>query len=128
LISKYTFLSPILWTENLDETIGFYTQILGFTLLGRNDDWQWASLKKDDIQMMLSKPNEHENFKGICFTGSFYFNVEKVDELWEDLKTKAKICYEIETFEWGMREFAVFDNNGYILQFGEPVDEISKAE
>lgn len=106
----------------------FYTQILGFTLLGRNDDWQWAFLKKDDIQIMLSKPNEHENFKRICFTGSFYFNVEKVDELWEDLKTKAKICYEIETFEWGMREFAVFDNNRYILQFGEPVDEISKAE
>jgi len=127
-MSKYTFLRPILWTENLDETIVFYTQILGFTLLGRNDDWQWASLKKDDVQVMLSKPNEHENFKGISFTGSFYFNVEKIDELWENLKTKAKICYEIETFEWGMREFAVYDNNGYILQFGEPVDEISKAE
>jgi uncharacterized glyoxalase superfamily protein PhnB len=127
-MSKYTFLRPILWTENLDETIGFYTQILDFTLLGRNDDWQWASLKKDDIQIMVSKPNEHEKFEGAGFTGSFYFNVEKVDELWENLKTKTKICYEIETFEWEMREFAVYDNNGYILQFGEPADEISKAE
>ncbi|SDR01400.1 Uncharacterized conserved protein PhnB, glyoxalase superfamily [Chryseobacterium soldanellicola] len=127
-MSKYTFLRPVLWTQNLDETIGFYTHILGFTLLGRNDNWQWASLKKDDIQIMLSKPNKHEKFEGISFTGSFYFNVEKVDELWENLKTKAKICYEIETFEWEMREFAIYDNNGYILQFGEPVNEISKAE
>ena len=26
---------------------------------------------------------------------------------------------EIETFEWGMREFAIYDNNGYVLQFGQ---------
>ncbi|MEY8760374.1 bleomycin resistance protein [Chryseobacterium tongliaoense] len=127
-MAKYTFLRPILWTENLDDTIGFYTQILGFSLLGRNDDWQWASLRKDDVQIMLSAPNEHEKFEGIGFTGSFYFNVDNADDLWEELKTKTKICYEIETFDWGMREFAIYDNNGYILQFGEPVDEISKAE
>jgi uncharacterized glyoxalase superfamily protein PhnB len=127
-MANYTFLRPILWTENLDDTIGFYTQILGFTLLGRNDDWQWASLKKDDVQIMLSKPNEHEKFNGISFTGSFYFNVDNVDDLWEDLKAKAKICYEIETFDWEMREFAIYDNNGYILQFGQSVDQISKAE
>lgn len=77
---------------------------------------------------MLSKPNELENFNEIGFTGSFYFNVNNVDELWEDLKTKAKICYEIETFDWEMREFAIYDNNGYILQFGQHINEISKAE
>ncbi|WP_370899286.1 VOC family protein [Chryseobacterium gossypii] len=127
-MTKYTFLRPVLWTENLDDSIGFYMQILGFELLERNDRWQWASLKKDEVQIMLSKPNEHENLNGICFTGSFYFNVDHVDDLWEDLKTKAKICYEIETFDWGMREFAVYDNNGYILQFGQSADEIRKAE
>jgi len=36
---------------------------------------------------------------------------------------KANICYEIETFEWGMREFAIYDNNGYILQFGSTASE-----
>lgn len=118
----------MLWTENLDETIGFYMHILGFELLSRNDEWHWASLRKDDVYIMFALPNEHENPLAIGFTGSFYFNVDKVDELWEDLKKKARICYEIETFEWGMREFAVYDNNGYILQFGEPVDNIGNTE
>ncbi|MBB4804905.1 putative glyoxalase superfamily protein PhnB [Chryseobacterium defluvii] len=127
-MAKYSFLRLILWTENLDETIGFYTHTLGFSLLGKNEDWQWASLRKDDVQIMLSKPNEHEKLERIGFTGSFYFNVDHVDELWEDLKMKTKVCYEIETFEWEMREFAIYDNNGYILQFGQPVNEISKAE
>ncbi|WEK71142.1 MAG: VOC family protein [Candidatus Chryseobacterium colombiense] len=127
-MSKYKSLRPILWTENLEDTIGFYIHVLGFTLQERNDDWQWASLEKDGIEIMLTKPNQHEDFKGIGFTGSFYFTVDHVDELWEDLKTKAKVCYEIETFDWEMREFAVYDNNGYILQFGQHIDEISKEE
>jgi uncharacterized glyoxalase superfamily protein PhnB len=127
-MTQFTALRPIFWTENLDETIRFYMNILGFTLMGRNDDWQWASLRKDEIYIMLSQPNEHEKNTSIGFSGSFYFNVKDVDDLWEDLKTKSKICYEIETFEWGMREFAIYDNNGYILQFGEPVDNIGNTE
>ncbi|NIF04643.1 bleomycin resistance family protein [Chryseobacterium sp. Tr-659] len=127
-MTKFSILRPILWTEKLDETIGFYMHVLGFTLMARNDDWQWASLRKDDVFIMLSQPNEHEEVSKIGFSGSFYFTVNNVDELWEDLKTKAKICYEIETFEWEMREFAIYDNNGYILQFGEPVDNIGNTE
>ena len=30
-------------------------------------------------------------------------------------------CYPIEDFHYGMREFAIFDNNGYLLQFGQPL-------
>ncbi|HBV17625.1 VOC family protein [Chryseobacterium carnipullorum] len=123
----FTALRPILWTENIDETIGFYTRILGFNLIGRNDEWQWASLKKDEVMIMLSQ-NDYEKPNGIGFTGSLYFNVDNVDELWEDLKTKAKVCYEIETFEWEMREFAVYDNNGYLSQFGQPVDNVGNTE
>jgi len=127
-MTQFTALRPVFWTESLDETITFYMNVLGFTLMDRNDDWQWASLRKDEIYIMLSQPNEHENNASIGFSGSFYFNVNKVDDLWEDLKTKAKVCYEIESFEWGMREFAIYDNNGYILQFGEPADNIGNTE
>ncbi|WP_419870510.1 VOC family protein [Chryseobacterium sp. CT-SW4] len=119
---KYTSLRPVLWTENFDDTIGFYMQVLGFNLHGRNDEWQWASLYKDEIHLMIAKPNEHEHFGKMGFTGSLYFNVDDVDTLWEELKLKTKICYEIETFPWEMREFAIYDNNGYILQFGQSVE------
>lgn len=44
------------------------------------------------------------------------------------LKSKANICHEIKTFEWGMREFAIYDNNGYIVQFVQPASEISREE
>lgn len=110
-----------MWTENLTETIDFYCKILGFTCGERNDNWAWASLYKDAVEIMLSQPNAHTKYDQIGFTGSFYFNVEDVESLWNELKSKAKICYELETFDWGMREFAIYDNSGYLLQFGQEI-------
>lgn len=118
---KFEELRPILWTEKLDETIDFYTSMLDFICDERNDDWGWASLHRDRITIMLAKPNAHEGFKKPTFTGSFYISINSVDEFWAKLKDKANICYPIENFEWGMREFAIYDNNGYILQFGQDI-------
>lgn len=112
-------LRPVLWTEDLSSTIDFYMEVLGFECSDRNDDWGWASLQKDDVALMIAKPNEHTPYEKIGFTGSFYFNTDNVDALWEKLKDKAKVCYGIEDFFYGMREFAVYDNNGYLLQFGQ---------
>lgn len=125
---KLKALRPMLWSDKLDETIDFYTNVLGFTVGERNDEWGWASLYKDEVELMLAKPNEHTAFDKPIFTGSFYFNTDNVDELWEDLKDKAKVCYGIENFDWEMREFAIYDNNGYMLQFGQNVNEISDNE
>lgn len=116
---KLTALRPMFWTEKMEETISFYTQNLGFTLGEINNDWGWASLYKDDVHIMLAKPNEHTQFEKPVFTGSFYFNTDDVEALWEELKDKVEICYAIDNFEWEMREFAIYDNNGYILQFGQ---------
>ena len=118
---KLKALRPLFWTTKIPETITFYTEILGFNLDNYEEEWGWASLSKDGIEIMLSLPNEHKPFEEPSFTGSFYFNTDNVDEWWEQLKDKARICYELETFDYGMREFAIYDNNGYILQFGQEI-------
>jgi uncharacterized glyoxalase superfamily protein PhnB len=120
---KLTALRPILWTDQFDETIDFYTEILGFTIRERSIEWGWASLCKDEVEIMFAKPNAHTPFDQPIFTGSFYFSTDNVDKLWNELKDKARICYEIENFDWEMREFAIYDNNGYVLQFGQIIRE-----
>jgi uncharacterized glyoxalase superfamily protein PhnB len=70
---------------------------------------------------MLSAPNEHEGDVRPAFTGSLYFRVAQVDELWLQVKDHARVSYPIETFDYGMREFAIYDNSGYLLQFGQAV-------
>lgn len=112
---KLTALRAVLRTRDIEATIRFYTGMLGFTLAEYNHSWGWASLYKDEVSVMLAGTNEHIPFEAAAFTGSFYFNTDDVDALWLRLKDKVEICYEPETFEWGMKEFAIYDNNGYIL-------------
>lgn len=114
-------LRPIIWTKGLQKTTKFYKK-LGFKIAEQNEDWIWACLQKDDVEIMLAYPNEGADFKQANFTGSFYFVVDNVDELWNQVKNDCEIVYEIETFEWDMREFAIYDNNGYILQFGQEIE------
>jgi uncharacterized glyoxalase superfamily protein PhnB len=57
---------------------------------------------------------------GPRFTGSIHLDVN-VDELWESLKTRARVVYPIETTEYGVREFGLLDDNDYQLSFAEYV-------
>lgn len=86
-------------------------------------DWDWASLSNVDVGLILSVPNRHLPFERNGFTGSLYFKTQNVDGLWEDLQGKSNVYYGIEDFPYGMREFAIFNNNGYILQFGSPISD-----
>ena len=113
----------MLWTEDLHGTIDFYTNTLGFSCGEVDEDWGWATLCIDDVAIMLAKPNEHTPYDKIGFTGSFYFTTDDVDTLWGNLKDKGRVCYDIEDFPYGMREFAIYDNNGYLLQFGQEIGE-----
>lgn len=113
----------MLWTEDFVGTVDFYTGVLGFDADEVNEEWGWATLSTDQVSIMLAKPNEHASYDKIGFTGSFYFTTDDVDALWAKLKDKAPVCYGIEDFYYGMREFAVYDNNGYLLQFGQEIAE-----
>lgn len=112
-------LTPMLYTTELHATVAFYTEQLGFACEALSDEWGWAHLQRDGVAIMLALPNAHEPFARPTFTGSLYFRVDDVDAWWQQLKNHAKICYPIADFDYGMREFAIYDNNGYLLQFGQ---------
>ena len=37
------------------------------------------------------------------------------------MKDHTEIVYPLEDFDYGMREFAIRDSNGYCLQFGKEI-------
>lgn len=113
----------MLWTEDFGGTIKFYTETLGFTAVAVNDAFGWASLRIDGAGIMICRPNEHVPYDKIGFTGTFYFNTDDVEAMWAKLKDITKVCYGIESFDFGMREFAIYDNNGYMLQFGQEITD-----
>ncbi len=113
-------LKPMLRTWDIPATISFYTDVLGFTCSVYDPEWGFAHLHRDKIAVMISSPNAHEGDTVPKFTGSLYMTCDDVDGLWMSLKDRVRVCYPIEDFEYGMREFAIYDNNGYVLQFGKP--------
>ena len=115
---------PMLAVTSIDDTILFYRNLLGFECVNRMGGW--AALRKDEVEIMISLPNAHEPFERPRLTGSLYFNANDVGSLWDEIKDKVNVVYPLENFYYGMREFAIRDNNGYILQFGQEISDPSQ--
>ncbi|MDP5168732.1 MAG: VOC family protein [Bacteroidia bacterium] len=115
---RLTGFSPMLETKNLSKSIQWYQEILGFELQDHLPDLGWASLVKDDVRIMLMTRVTQRKHSDPVLTGSFYFYTSEVDAWWEALKGKVPVEYPLETYSYGMREFAIRDINGYLLQFG----------
>ena len=127
---KLQYLSPILWTKDLDKTVSFYESVLGFKK--RSQFPNFASLSRDNIEIMFvlpieepedcKDPNSNEEFfPKPQLTGSIYITTENVDELWNVVKDKVKVISTIADREYLMRDFSIADNNGYELVFGEDI-------
>ena len=115
-------LIPMLETNNISETISFYEEILGFKCVGKVDN-DWARLERDDIVIMFSVRFTEEDHPNTFITGGLYIFTDTIDLMWAEYKDKVKVCYPLETFDYGMREFAIYDCNDYLLQFGQDSSE-----
>jgi uncharacterized glyoxalase superfamily protein PhnB len=116
---KLHSLTPILWVKDLQGTIDFYEQKLGFKCISKME--RWANMHRDAVEIMLAVPFQEWGFKSPQFTGSLYVYADEIDEIRNELKDKAEVFYPIEDFDHGMREFAIHDCNGYLLQFGKEI-------
>lgn len=114
-------LDPILTTDDMDRSVRFYVDTLGFTCGMQTQGY--ASLYRDAVRIVLAAPNAHLEWQGPKFTGQLYIGLdtaEEVDALWEQVKDRAKVVYALDDFEYGAHEFGICDDNGYVLAFGAP--------
>ena len=113
--------TPMLTVPDVEAAVRFYSDTLGFRPGNRMEGW--AVVERDGVEVMFALPNPHmPPFAAPRFTGSLYFVMDNgVDELWDALREKVEIVYPLENFEYGMREFAIRDNHGYLLQFGQEI-------
>ena len=122
-------LTPNLMVNDVEETIEYYTDILGFTLLrtvpeqGKLD---WAMVKQNDVLMMFqsakSLKNDLPRLKGEKPGGglTFYIKVDDITQLHAQLsENEAEIIAELEKTFYDTLEFSIVDVNGYVLTFSE---------
>lgn len=114
---SHSKLIPMIYTDDLQATVNFYVQTIGFQCISK--EAEWARVMLDEVEMMIIIPSKQIAFYEPFFTGSFYIFTDNIDRIWEAIKDKTKVCYPMEDAGYGFREFAVYDNNGYLLQFGQ---------
>jgi len=122
-------LTPNLMVNDVEETIEYYTDILGFTVLmtvpetGKLD---WAMLKRNDVIMMFqskkSLSSELPRLAGEKPGGglNFYIKVDRITELHEELfNNEVEIISDLDSTFYNTIEFSIVDVNGYVLTFSE---------
>jgi len=114
-------INPRLTTEDIKGTVEYYTQLLDFECESQDVEGGWASVSREGINITFSVPSEQDPSENSSFTGSVYIYAEDVEGIWERIKGRVRICYPLESFVYGKREFGIYDNNGYLLKFGQAI-------
>ncbi len=112
-------LTPMLQTSDMERTISWYGDVLGFRCVGRMGDG-WCRLEQGCVSLMFMQ-NEHVGAPHA--TATQYIYVDDVNELLATLKDRVTAEWGPEDMPYGLREFAIRDPDGYLLSFGAPVGE-----
>lgn len=124
---KLRQLIPMLESDDLPGTILFYTEVLGFEIFDIAEDENgpyWVNLNRDKVEIMFTTRNAHSKEARATINGVMYFYPDDVNALWEELKDKVKVEWEPQDFGYGMWDFGIRDNNGFLLNFGQPIEEL----
>ncbi len=115
--------APVFPVENVQETADYYRDKLGFKI---NFTWEepatYAVIKRDDIGIHLTKSKP--GYKPTPNHTAFYIFVYDVQKLYEEFLSKqVEILNPPTKRDYGLIDFDVKDNNGFILSFaGEITD------
>lgn len=138
---KIQKLTPNFAVNNIKETVQFYENVLGFSLvmavpetqdgaeesLDSKKEYVYALMARDAVQIMFQREDSFREdiklskdiSKGALV--SFYMEVEGVEGFYSSVKEKVEETTEIKTTWYGMKEFYIKDLDGYILGFAEKV-------
>jgi len=116
-------ISPMLAVADMEETLGFYKEVLGFS--ARMKSPEYAIVERDGQTIHFMKAASEHVMECVRGHTEIYIEVSGIRSLWEHVKT-FKERYRIRDLfdrEYGMTEFHIGDPNGCLVFVGEPTHE-----
>lgn len=114
---------PCLLTSDMRRTLDFYIGVLGFTQTGYypiESQPSRTEVRRDGVAIIFYSESDHGLGEKPALSGLLYVFPESVDELADEFRGKVPFLWGPEETEFGVREFAIRDPNGYVLAFAEP--------
>jgi len=120
-------LEPMIYVSDIEASIKFYTEILGFNVIeyypdNRNPSWVAIQIGEQRFAMgnMFKNINHKYHRNGINGSGVyFYIIVDNIEEVYQRLKSSVYIIEKLEKKPWGNTEFAINDPDGYLISFSD---------
>lgn len=126
---KFKNLIPLLDVSNVETSILFYSEALGFKLedqLTWNGKTDWALLKSGKAKVMLSQGSEVlANTEQIAPNSVLFFYPEDTEWLYSTLQSKGYTMTNVQKGQNGTKEFCLADPDGYVLWFSsKPIGDL----
>ncbi|HME13749.1 MAG TPA: VOC family protein [Candidatus Acidoferrum sp.] len=113
-------ISPMLAVADMDESMAFYHNVLGFTATLKSP--AYSIIERDGQTIHLQLAANDEVMKCVRDHTEIYIEVAGIAALWEHVKT-FKDRYRIRDLfarDYGMTEFHISDPNSCLVFVGEP--------
>lgn len=121
-----TGVSPVLLVSDLEASIAYYRNLLGFECETFGDPPNFAAAKRDEAVLLLSlAPPDAElvpHWHVVHGMWNAYIRVDDADAIYAEVQERGcPIDYSIADKPHGFREFGVTDPDGYDVAFGQPL-------
>jgi catechol 2,3-dioxygenase-like lactoylglutathione lyase family enzyme len=113
-------ISPMLAVADMEKTLAFYQDILGFTPIIKSPEY--AIVERDGQTIHFQKAASEEVMRCVRGHTEIYIEVSDIHPLWNHVKA-FKDRYRIRDLfdrEYGMTEFHISDPNDCLVFVGEP--------
>lgn len=121
-------LTPNLIASNVERSLAFYRDVLGFQVTGTVPDdgpLVFAMLQSGSVEIFLnaSEPTvaEYPAFKGRSIGGTLtlFIEIANIQQAYDSLKDRVPVVMPLEKKWYGLTEFAFTDPDGYVITFAE---------
>ena len=107
---------------NKQDTIEFYTKVLGFTLKSDYSDYLIMYCDEAEIHF-FSFPEIEPSKSDFMIYIRVAKDIEMIYDSLQSQKQSIKKIYELGAKHWGIKEFSIIDPNGTLITFGQYIHE-----
>jgi uncharacterized glyoxalase superfamily protein PhnB len=131
---KFSDVTPNLVVSNVERSMAFYRDVLGFSVSATVPDGQgpcvFAWMQRDGVAVFLNSQEsveEHQDLasRPIGGTATLFIVLEAddvasgVDGLFASVASRATVMMPLKDQFYGMREFGIEDPDGYVIFFAQ---------